>query len=415
MYFTYLYLENFRRFVFWEHTFAPGIHLIVGPNARGKTTLLEAAAYLTTFSSFLARQPRELVNQTLARQNPLLVARVRATFMREEHGEHRERGIEVRLVWRREANGAVRTQKEILVDGLKRKAAEALGTVQTVLFLPHMLHIVDGAPELRRRYLNFSIAPGDRAYAEALTRYTRALQQRNALLKLLWERRGEMDLLSVWEKELAEHGATLVWTRHRVLQRWNFLADEQGWNRLGQGEVLRLVYWPALGDADEEEAAQLFLPFHSPEPKLPGSRSALEQLLRERLVARRPVDLRRGHTTIGPHRDDFRFLVSGMDLATFGSRGQMRSALLMLKLVEAAWYREKTGIRPVVLLDEVLAELDEERRGRVMRAFEGFGEQIWVTTTEPELFPRGLRAPLFRWALRDTGLQPWEPSGAAGV
>jgi len=370
MYFTHLALEHFRRFVFWEHAFTPGIHLIVGPNARGKTTLLEAASYLTTFSSFLARQPRELVNQTLALQNPLLVTRLRATFQREEDGGQRERRIEVRLIWRREPTGQVRTQKEILVDGVKRTAAEALGMVQTVLFLPHMLHIVDGGPELRRRYLNLSIAPGDPQYAHALAQYTKALQQRNALLKVLWEKRG--------------------------------------WNRLGDGEVLRLVYWPSLGNGPEEENNhQVPLPFHVPEVSLPSSEKGVRQMLLERLRQRRPIDLQRGHTTIGPHRDDFRFLVSGMDLATFGSRGQMRSALLMLKLVEAAWYHGKTGVRPVILLDEVLAELDANRRRRVMEAFLDFGEQIWVTTTEPDLFPHDLVENLHIWRLQDRGLEPW--------
>ncbi len=404
MYFTHLYLENFRRFVYWEHTFSPGVHLIVGPNARGKTTLLEAGAYLSTFSSFLARQPRELVNQALAMQNPFLVTRIRATFMREEDGRHRERRIEVRLIFRRETNGLVRTQKEVLVDGVKRKTlTEALGLVQTVLFLPHMLHIVDGAPELRRRYLNFSIAPGHPEYARALSEYTKALQQRNALLKQWWERRGDPQVMLPWEKKLAEHGATIMWTRHQVLQRWNFLADEQGWNRLGDGEVLRLVYRPALGHEADEEVPML-LPFYQPEPDFPKSLPALQDLLFQRLQERRPLDLRRGHTTLGPHRDDFRFLVSGLDLAVYGSRGQMRSALLMLKLVEAAWYYETSGVRPVILLDEVLAELDRERRERVMAAFQGFGEQLWATTTEPDLFPEAVVPRLHVWALQDTGL-----------
>ncbi len=408
MYFTHLALEHFRRFVFWEHTFTPGVHLIVGPNARGKTTLLEAASYLTTFSSFLARQPRQLVNQTLALQHPLLVTRLRATFWREEGDAHRERRMEVRLIWRREPTGQARTQKEIRVDDVKRTAAEALGVVQTVLFLPHMLHIVDGAPELRRRYLNLSIAPGDPQYAYALAQYTKALQQRNALLKVLWDTRGDLEQLEIWDQVLSQHGAYLIWTRYRTLQHWNLLADERGWNRLGNGEVLRLVYWPSLGNGPEDENNhQVPLPFHVPEVSLPASEKGVRQMLLERLRQRRPLDLQRGHTTLGPHRDDFRFLVSGMDLATFGSRGQMRSALLMLKLVEAAWYHGKTGVRPVILLDEVLAELDADRRRRVMEAFLDFGEQIWVTTTEPDLFPADLVADLHIWKLHDTGLDPW--------
>ncbi len=404
MFFTYLRLEHFRRFVFWEHTFTPGVHLIVAPNARGKTTVLEALAFLSTFSSFLTHNARELVNQVLAQQQPQVVTRLQARWRLQAEGD--EHHIEVRLVWHQDATGRVQTQKTVLVDGVKRSLAQALGQVQTVLFLPHMLHLVDAAPELRRRYLNLTIAPGDPEYAHALTQYTRALQQRNALLKQLAESGGPPSLLEPWEALMARHGAYLWWTRHRVLQEWNHLADRYGWNRLGPHETLRLVYRPGVARDEEEEERQYALWFHVPETPFPETLERVQSWLLEQLVRQRPVDLQRGHTTVGPHRDDVRFLVTGRDLALFGSRGQVRSALLMLKLVEAAWYHERTGHKPVVLLDEVLAELDPARRQRVLEAFLDFAEQLLLTTTEPELFPPALRPGVRFWRLHDTGLEP---------
>ncbi len=416
MYLTHLFLERFRRFVYWEHTFTPGVHVIVAENARGKTTLLEAAAYLSALASHRTSRTRELFNQPLLLASAEMVTRIRAGFLRED--EPREQSLEVRWIVRRSPQGGMSLQREVLLNRVKRKAVDVLGRVLTVLFLPQMLSIVDGSPEQRRRYLNLTLAPVLPDYAPTLARYTHVLEQRNALLKQAQVRAVSPAEMDPWDREWARLAATLMWHRHQALQEWNALLLQDGGEALTQGEQMRLLYLPALGQEDEEARAEAlsFWNMDAQAPALqevfPKDRAALEALLLEQVKRRFPLERLRGHTTLGPHRDDFRFLLNGQDLTRFGSRGQMRNALLRLKWVEARWYRAKTGVLPVLLLDEIAAELDATRRQRVVTIFSRMAlespdapAQVWMTSVEAEPF-RALGLEMHLWQLTDTGLRP---------
>jgi len=403
---THLALENFRLFVRFARALPRGPLLIVGPNAQGKTSLLEAVAFLATFSSFLTRNDKEIISFAALRA-PLAVARIRAMCAHEAaRGQPaQEIQLEVRIIHQVRASNHNQTRKEVLVNGVRRKLVDALGLCTTVLFLPQMLRLVDGAPELRRRFLNQSLSQAQPGYARLLQDYNRALTQRNALLKAMQEGQARGDELSVWEHTLADRAARIMQARARAVSDWNRLLTARHWNLLHRTEPLRLVYRPALDvpEMQNQQPVQEDLFGDATPPVAPEllqlSPAALAEELRQRLAERRIFDLRRGSTGLGPHRDDLRFMAGGLDLAVYGSRGQVRTALLLLKLAEAAWYTERTGRKPLLLLDDLLAELDATRRADILEHFLAAGDQVLLTATDETAYPAAYRDRTEIWRL----------------
>ena len=396
-----LALQNFRNYVRLDDILPGGILLIVGGNAQGKTSLLEAVYYLATFASFHTRHDRELVNFNAQRWGYPAVGRIVAEFQRD--GEPRPRMLEVRLILEANGNG-VRLRREVLVDGLKKKLTEALGTFNAVLFLPQMTEIVTGAPESRRRYLNMLLAQVQPGYAQTLSAYTQTLSQRNALLKALAEQGGDQAQLNYWDAQLARQGAYLMAARAQALTALEREARHVHWRLTQKAENLRLHYRPSynffaegqlLAAAENSALASL-------------SSEALETGLRNALAQRRAEEIARGVTTIGPHRDDFRFLDGKLDLGLYGSRGQIRTALLSLKLAELAWMEHRTGQRPVLLLDEMLAELDARRRADLQKHLTQ-SEQVLLTTTDLSLFSPEFVAAATVWRLEEGRLVETHP------
>jgi DNA replication and repair protein RecF len=377
---NHLSLTNFRNFSRLDIDVPSGPVLVVGENAQGKTSLLEAIYFLATFVSFQASSERQLINFIAARE-PLAVGRIVGEFFR-AGASHR---IEVRVI--QEPNGLppiLRLRKEVLVDGVKRKLSEAVGIFNAVLFLPQMMAVIDGAPEERRRYLNLALAQVLPSYPETLASYTKTLTQRNALLKQLSERGGDPGQMVYWDELLAQAGAQLIHARIRAIQELETLAARLHRELTHGDEVLRLFYQPSY-DPFPSPPGQLALPFDTPVDR---SRLPVEEIslgLLKKLESVRAEEILRGLTLYGPHRDELRFLSNGIDLGTYGSRGQVRTAMLALKLAEVSWMKEKTGHWPVLLLDEVLAELDTQRRSDLLSRLVG-ARQVLLTTTDLDLF-----------------------------
>jgi DNA replication and repair protein RecF len=332
--------------------------------------------------SFHASNERQLIN-LLAAGEPLAVARIVADFRRQD-ASHR---LEVRII--QETNGygeAPRLRKEVLLDGVKRKISEVMGEFNAVLFLPQMLRVIEGAPEDRRRYLNLALAQVIPSYAPALAEYGKALTQRNALLKQLAERGGDQQQLAFWDEQLAYYGAQLIHARIQAIQELERLAARIHFELTRGQEVLRYSYQPAF-DPLPQHPLQYSLPLHAPVDRSGLSLDKITQGFFQCLERIRSEEIGRGMTTIGPHRDELRFLGNGIDLGIYGSRGQARTAVLALKLAEVAWMKARTGNWPVLLLDEVLAELDQDRRADLLaRLFES--EQALLTTTDLDHFSR---------------------------
>lgn len=380
MHLTHLSLTNFRNFARLDVDVPCGSVLLVGANAQGKTSVLEAIYFLATLTSFHASHERQLIN-FLSTREKLAVARIVASFQR-ERSEHR---LEVRLIQESNGvNGASRFRKEILLDGIKMKVGQAFGQFNAVLFLPQMVRIIDGAPEERRRFLNLAISQVNPRYAETLADYNQGLSQRNALLKQLNEFGGDAEQLLFWDEQLATHGSHLIDQRIQAIQELERLAARSHHDLTHGNEVLRLVYQPAY-DPLPHPQGQYALPLDAPLDRSGVTLEHIRQGFRERLLKGRNEDIARGQTTLGPHRDEVRFLQNGIDLGIYGSRGQIRTAMLALKLAEVAWMRGRTGWSPVLLLDEALAELDEIRRADLLARLAD-NEQILLTTTDLDLF-----------------------------
>ena len=377
---THLSLTNFRNFTRLDLDVPGGTVMLVGNNAQGKTSLLEAIYFLATLTSFHASSDRQLINFIEARQ-PLAVGRIQADFRR---GPENHR-LEVRIIQEPNGqNGNTHLRKEVLLDGVKRKSSEVIGQFNAVLFLPQMMGVVEGGPEERRRYLNLALAQVILHYQAALSEYNKALLQRNALLKQLFERKGDVSQLDYWDEQIATYGSQLIHARIRAIQELERLATRTHRELTHANEVLRLSYQPAY-DPLPQSPGQFSLPLDAAVDRFGFSLEQIRKGFMECLVRLHPEEIARGVTTIGPHRDELRFLVNGIDLGTYGSRGQARSAILALKIAEVAWMNAKSGHWPILLLDEVLAELDTERRFDLLARLDQ-SEQVLLSTTDLDLF-----------------------------
>lgn len=382
MYLNRLSLTNFRVFSRLELDFPRRVILFHGANAQGKTTILEAVAFLALFTSFSAGADRQLLNFNLPEDEPVKVGRIIGEFER----DGRKNTLEIRLI--QEPNGSfgsTRFRKEALLNGVNRRFSELYGQFNAVSFLPQMAKIFEGSPSDRRRYLDEILCQIEPGYSKHLSRYNQAMTRRNALLKRLGEVGGQPDELEFWDNMLAEHGAYLVKGRIGMLGQLEGYA-RQSHQQMTQGrEVFRLEYQPSF-DPTHSLTGQIALPGvqHLEEASQIEVKD-IENGFADELRRRRKQDIQRGSTSVGPHRDELRFLANQVDLGDYGSRGQTRTALLSLKFAEVELMKQRSGEWPVLLLDEVMAELDPIRRGALLGLLDKV-EQAFVTTTDLEMF-----------------------------
>lgn len=382
MYLTHLSLTNFRSFARLDMEVPRRVVLLVGDNAQGKTSVLEAIYFLAAFTSFQTHTDRQLVNFIEARKD-LAVGRLVAEYVR---GPARHR-LEVRLVLEPVGANGQRLRKEILLDGVKRPMAEIIGHFNAVVFVPQMSQIIEGGPEERRRLINLALSQALPGYAGLLTEYGQALTQRNALLKLLAERGGDPGQLDFWDEILARTGAAIILRRIEALHELEKLAARVHRDLTRAAEVLRLLYRPSYDPLPGPEG-QIAMPLATPVQRNGIGEEEIRRGFAGALQQGRAEEIRRGMTVTGPHRDELRFLANGVDLSDYGSRGQVRTALLALKLAEVEWLKEKTGQWPVLLLDEVMAELDTRRRADLLAYLDNL-EQALLTTTDLGSFAPG--------------------------
>ncbi len=343
-----LALHNFRSYREAVFEWGPRT-VIVGPNAAGKTNLLEAAFLFAAGKSFRAGRESEMVRWGET------AARVEAAFT----GERSNHRAAVAL----EAGGRI-IRKSLELDGKAKPTKELRRRFPMVLFSADDVRLVDGSPGRRRRTLDLAIGQGSATYQQALSAYNRALASRNRLLEQIATREATEAELDVWDAQLAEAGAAVIEGRRR------FFAES--------AEALDAAY-AALTTASDHVHGRLEV---AHEPGAPDFAAAL--------TARRTQDIAVGTTTAGPHRDDWKLLLDGRVLASFGSGGEFRSAALAWRLAEADWLGRQAGVPPILLLDDVFSELDAAR-SESLRAALPDGQTV-ITTPEVAAVPAALRA-----------------------
>lgn len=358
-----LQLANFRNYGQVQLSLDRGLNVFVGDNAQGKSNLLEAIYLLSTLRSSRASSDSDLVRRdVLASDFP--VARLACQVERSAGNLQ----LEVAIVGRT-TDSSHRAGKRVRVNGVSRRASEAVGQLCAVLFTTLDIEIVAGPPLLRRRYLDMMISQVDRGYLRAMQKYARVLQQRNSLLKRIQAREASAAELGFWDQELAHAGGIIMLARANALGR---LATEGGlqMRRLSdETETLTLTYRPALAGLDERDC--------------PIDETEWTARMLRSLANLRPREIAAGATLVGPHRDDVTVEINELPAHSFASRAQQRTAALSLRLAEASYLRDCLGDDPVVLLDDVLSELDARRRRGVLEYFDSFQQTI-VTTADPD-------------------------------
>ncbi|HZP57349.1 MAG TPA: DNA replication/repair protein RecF [Dehalococcoidia bacterium] len=372
MHLRHLQLTHFRNYERQDLALRPGPVLLLGANAQGKTNVLEAAFVLAT-----GKSPRTSVDADLiawgVRDDPQPFARVAGTAVRSDG----EVTVEVTVAGRPGANGLV-ASKRFRLNGVAKRASDVAGAITAVFFTTDDMELVKGSPGERRRYLDVMLGQADRAYGRALSRYGKVLAQRNALLKRLQEGAGKPDELRYWDDELGDEAGVIL--RARAQAALELARDAAGAHtRLSAGrEQFALAYEPRFVAGWTAERIA------SAEP------TELAAALVDRLEQTRARDIAAGMTLVGPHRDDLAMTLGGAPVASYASRGQQRTAALALRLAEAQLLRDRSGERPILLLDDVLSELDEERRESVLGAIDA--DQALITSADADRFGAGFVA-----------------------
>jgi DNA replication and repair protein RecF len=376
-----LRLVNFRNFRSLRLETQPGVLVFSGHNGQGKTNLLESVYVLATTRSPRTSVERELLSWRAPEDADL--AAVMPPFARLDARVRRLNGeIHLELTFEGERPATNGTQmsgtgtgavtRDIKVNGLATRASGLVGQLPVVYFSPADVDLAGGSPSGRRQYLNLANSQASPAHLRALQRYNRVLLQRNQVLRLVREHRQAPTALEPWTEQMVNWGVQILHQRLTMLAEVNSRVSG--------------IFRDLAGGDDRLEVAYRSTVCESTEAPTTGQ---LEEAFRARQssVANREVE--QAVSLVGPHRDDFTFMLEGIDLNTYGSRGQQRLAVLALKLAEAEWMRAAIGEIPVVLLDDVLSELDPQRRAyvlqRVAEPEPTQQRQVWITTTEPDL------------------------------
>jgi DNA replication and repair protein RecF len=347
-----LRVHCFRNYAEATVRFGPGLNIVYGQNAQGKTNLLEAIATIA-----LTRSPRTTtVGDLLMWGHDAALAEAEVV--------RPPANLTLAARFQRDPLSG-RVTRTAVVDGKPRPARAVLGLCPIVLFWPEDLALVRGGPEGRRRFLDVILAQTDSQSAAHMSRYRRVLEQRNALLHQLRSGGGGRDALNGFTSELAAHGAWLAQARSRLVVGLAPLAAASLHDLSGRRERITLRYAPAHTDA------------------IPDDLAAAERALLETLHTRAGEEIARGITLAGPHRDDVAIDLDGRAARGSASQGQQRSIVLACKLAEVRYLQDRAGVAPVILLDDVLSELDPDRRAQLLALLAAGRNQVLVTTTEP--------------------------------
>lgn len=353
MYLRSITLKNFRTYLSESISFHRRFNLITGDNAQGKTNLLEAIYMLCNFRPFKQVGNLELI--TFGKEQSRIKGEIEAgNGLNEVHIALSGDGKNVRV------NGKV-------VYNLARYSAN----FSVVLYLPSDLDIVKGSPSVRRQYIDTLISNLDMQHAKDVRTYYKTLGQRNALLS-----RGSKinaDTMEVWDEKLAESGARITARRVKAIKKVE--------------EVLKKIYDSTSGVSSDIEIAYSYSYDNT---------GNIQQSIKQGLKSRLEKDKKRGHTSVGPHRDVISFHLNGKDTSSFASQGESKNLVLALKATEINIYSSMKEEKPILLLDDITSELDRKRKNFLFNLLLSYTGQIFVTSTSEEEIPYKGERKLFR-------------------
>lgn len=348
-----IHLQDFRNYRQLELSFDPGVNLIVGDNAQGKTNLVEAIAYLGSGKSFRTQKSAEMV-------------RLGGSFGEIEgvlHSQEREQKLRWVLF-------PANRPRQLYLNGVKKKAAwEISGVLPSVLFCPEDLMVLKTGASARRRLGDNALCQLRPNYEAALNEYTRILEQKNRILKDHFENPALLEILPEYNARLCQVGALLISYRARFYEGLGREAERYHRHFSGGAEDFSLQYKTVSTINDP------FAPI-----------STLESQLQEHLQRHYSAELSSASCLTGPHKDDFDVSLSGLSLKSFGSQGQVRTAAISLKLAQRELMAKETGQMPILLLDDVLSELDPGRQDFVLNQISC--GQVFITCCESERFTK---------------------------
>ena len=333
-------LKDFRNYKDLDVSFNKNVNIFIGNNAQGKTNLLESIYLNSMARSFKTSKDKELIRFG----SDFCRMRTTAFFDDDEHTTE--------IVITKDG------KKGIKLDGVRiKKTSELLERIFIIIFSPEDMKIVKDEPEKRRKFIDMELCQIKPGYYSDLSNYKRVLRQRNVYLK---ESAIDISILDIWDHELARYGAKVISRRDEFILKINDISKEIHGRISGGKETLNVKY-----EANVEKSAD------------PAD---TESVFYEKLLKTRDDDIRNRTTGIGPHQDDLKRSADGVDLRKFGSQGQQRTAALSLKLSEIKLIEDEMGEKPILLLDDVLSELDNDRQTYLINSLGG--NQLFITTTD---------------------------------
>jgi DNA replication and repair protein RecF len=345
MYLKKILLKDYRNLSYSFLEPDPTLNILMGYNGQGKTNFLEAIYLLGTGSSHRTNLDRELINWQKDR------SLIQALLMK------KDQSLKLSII-------ITENRKQIEINNTPvSKISGLFGNLNVVLFSPEDLNLVKGGPANRRKFLDIEISQVNSYYNYLLNRYNHILKQRNNLLKGLRERKKKQeDLLPIWDEKLVEFGSKIMLKRMEVVEKLRILSRLTQRQISDGSENLVIEYEPGVTDKTVEE-------------------EGIAAIFKHDLVSSRDMEISRGYTLTGPHRDELILKINNIDVRKYGSQGQQRTTALALKLAELEFMKSEIGEYPILLLDDVFSELDEKRRGTLLGLI-AERIQTFITTTD---------------------------------
>ncbi len=358
MYFNKIKLINYRNFLNLLIDFNPNLNIFIGGNAQGKTNILEALNLIVRGTSYRTNQDMQLIN--LNNNASYLFGDI--------YKNNQSFQVNISLEKKQEELNKIKLIKTIKINQNIQKKSFLNRELKGVIFSPEHLQIIKGSPSLRRKFLDEQISQIYPLYYRYLSEYYRILGHRNNLLKKIDNKKELKENLLIWDPRLIERGTFLVLTRIKFLKKINYLANRFHQEVTKGKESLELIYQSNVLEEHKEE--KLFI----------------SETFEEKLKKYKEKEMEYKITLCGPHRDDFLVYINKANVAFYGSQGQQRTSILSLKLAEVDLIKEREGVYPIFLLDDVMSELDEERRHFLLEVIINKKVQTFITSISLNYF-----------------------------